>query len=104
MGPAWAVCQDIGRRYAAIVAGAMNMIGAVGSAAANWATGFLIQRSLAAHALRLGVQPKGLSAVERAAGELPGYHLNFLIFAGVFVLGAICWLKIDASRPVADQE
>ena len=27
MGPSWAVCQDIGRRYAAIVSGFMNMIG-----------------------------------------------------------------------------
>ena len=31
MGSAWAFCQDIGRRYAAIVAGCMNM-------AAAWAT------------------------------------------------------------------
>jgi len=42
--------------------------------------------------------------VERAVGELPGYHLNFLLFAGVFVVGAICWLVIDASRPVVPGE
>ena len=104
MGPAWAVCQDIGRRHAAIVAGAMNMIGALGGALANWATGFLIQRSLAAHAAWLGVPAKDLSAAQTAAGELPGYHLNFLIFAGVFVVGAICWLLIDSTRPVVPEE
>ncbi len=103
MGPAWAICQDIGRRYAAIVAGAMNMIGAMGGALANWATGFVVQRSLAAHAMALGLQAKDLSAAEKAAGELPGYHLNFYIFAGVFVVGAICWLWIDASRPVVEE-
>lgn len=54
MGPAWAACWDIGRRYAAIVAGCMNMIGAVGGALTNWATGFLVQRSLHAHAAALG--------------------------------------------------
>ncbi len=104
MGPAWAVCQDIGRRYAAIVAGAMNMIGALGGALANWATGFIIQRSLTAHAMTLGLPAKDLSAAERTAGELPGYHLNFLIFAAVFVVGVICWLRIDATRPVVPEE
>ncbi len=104
MGPAWAACQDIGRRYAAIVAGAMNTIGAVGSALANWATGWVVQRSLAAHAAGLGLRPDGLSAGDRAAGELAGYHLNFLIFAAVFVIGTFCWLRIDANRPVAPEE
>lgn len=103
MGPAWAVCQDIGRRYAAIVAGAMNMIGALGGALANWATGFVVQRSLAAHAAGLGLEPGGLAATQKAAGELAGYHLNFLIFAAVFVVGAICWLWIDAAKPVVPE-
>ena len=103
MGPAWAVCQDIGRRYAAIVAGAMNMIGALGGALANWATGFVVQRSLAAHAAGLGLEPGGLSAAEKAAGELAGYQLNFLVFAAVFVVGTICWLRIDATKPVVPE-
>src|SRR5262249_11975364 len=34
MGSAWAVCQDIGRRYAAIVAGFMNMVGNFGGSMA----------------------------------------------------------------------
>ena len=103
MGPAWAICQDIGRRYAAIVAGAMNMIGAMGGV---WQTGrpaSWFSASLAAHAMALGLQAKDLSAAEKAAGELPGYHLNFYIFAGVFVVGAICWLWINASRPVVEE-
>jgi MFS transporter, ACS family, glucarate transporter len=100
MGPAWAVCQDIGRRYAAIVAGTMNMIGAIGGALANWATGWIIQRSLAAHAAELGLPPDRLSAAAKAAGETAGYHLNFLLFAAVFVIGTVCWLRIDATRPV----
>jgi MFS family permease len=100
MGPAWAVCQDIGRRYAAIVAGCMNMIGAVGGALANWATGFLIQRSLETHAASLGLTPKDLSAAQIAVGELAGYQLNFLIFAATFVAGTCCWLRIDSTQPV----
>src|SRR5208337_2586575 len=35
MGPAWALCQDIGKRYSAIVAGFMNMIGNLGGTLAS---------------------------------------------------------------------
>ncbi len=100
MGPAWAVCQDIGRRYAAIVAGCMNMCGAGGGAAANWATGAILQQSLAAHAAALGLAVQQLSPAQHAAGELAGYRLNFLISAAVFVVGTLCWRLIDPDRPV----
>jgi MFS family permease len=104
MGAAWAACQDIGRRYAAIVAGTMNMIGALGGVLANWATGLILQRSLAAHAAGLQLTTGQLSAAQKAAGELAGYHLNFLIFAAVFVAGTVCWLLIDAGRPLVPEE
>lgn len=103
MGPAWAACQDIGRRYAAIVAGCMNMIGAAGAALANWATGFLVHRALEAHAAALGLPSADLSAAQRAAGEWAGYQLNFLIFAAVFLLGTCCWLRIDSTKPVVSE-
>ena len=50
MASSWATCQDIGGRYAAIVAGFMNMIGNLGGTAATWIFGFVLERSLAAHA------------------------------------------------------
>jgi nitrate/nitrite transporter NarK len=103
MGPAWAACQDIGRQYAGIVAGSMNMIGAVGGSLANWATGFIVQRSVAARAAGLGLAAGDLSAAQRAAGELAGYQLNFLIFAAVFVAGTFCWLLIDADKPLVPE-
>ena len=43
MGAAWATCQDIGKRYAAIVAGCMNTIGNLGGAAAGWITGAIVK-------------------------------------------------------------
>ena len=102
MGPAWAACQDIGRRHAAIVAGSMNMLGALGGAAAVWATGFVVQRSLSAHADGLGLTAGALSTAQRAAGEWAGYQLNFLLYAGIFVVGAVSWLLIDASKPAVE--
>ena len=61
MGSAWATCQDIGKRYAAIVAGCMNTIGNLGGAAANLLTGFIVDLSLAGHAAKLQVDVNTLS-------------------------------------------
>ncbi len=42
MGPAWASCIDIGRRYAGVVSGMMNMIGNLGGFVAGVATGLIL--------------------------------------------------------------
>jgi MFS family permease len=103
MGPAWACCQDIGRRYAAIVAGAMNTIGNLGGAVAQAVTGLILGSTLAAFAADRGVAVDQLSASEKAAGLLPGYHINFILFAGVYFLAVLFWLRVDATRPVAQE-
>jgi MFS family permease len=104
MGPAWATCQDIGRRYAAIVAGCMNTIGNLGGALAGTVTAWIINGSIAARATELGVSEDSLSPAERAAASLAGYDMNFVIFAGVYLVAVLCWLMIDASQPVAPDE
>jgi len=104
MGSAWALCQDIGRRYAAIVAGCMNMCGAVGNVLANWLTGFLLQQSLTAKAASLGLDVDSLTAAQKTAAELAGFHWNFLTFAGAYIVGVVCWLLIDANKPVVPDE
>lgn len=100
MGSSWAACQDIGQRYAAIVAGFMNMIGNLGGAVANLVTGFILDHALNAHASTLGIPPKSLSPNEITAGLMPGYQLVFLTFAAAYVIGVICWSRIDASKPI----
>jgi len=104
MGSAWASCQDIGRRYAAIVAGFMNMMGNFGGTLACWVSGYVLQLALNAHAAGLGVGPEELSGTQKAAALLSGYHFNFYIFAAAYVVGVICWLNIDASRPIETGE
>src|SRR4029077_2145404 len=42
MGSAWAACQDVGKKHAAIVAGCMNTVGTLGGAAATWLTGSIL--------------------------------------------------------------
>ncbi|MBL8795816.1 MAG: MFS transporter [Planctomycetia bacterium] len=100
MGSAWSVCQDIGKRYAAIVAGAMNTIGNLGGAAAGFITGRILNSHLDAYAAAQGVAVKDLSPEAAAGALLPGYHINFLVFALVYVVAVLFWLRVDATEPV----
>lgn len=100
MGSAWAVCQDIGKRYAAIVAGCMNTIGNLGGFCANIATGLILQQTLNGHAAMLGKSVEQLDTVERNAGLLPGYEINFVTFGIVYMIAALLWLRINATEAV----
>jgi MFS family permease len=103
MGSAWAVCQDIGKRYSAIVAGCMNTVGNLGGSVANLVTGFVLESYLHGTAAEHGTTVAGLSKEMKAAGLLPGYHVNFVIFAGVYLLAVLLWLRIDATKPVVPE-
>jgi sugar phosphate permease len=72
MGPAWASCADIGERYAGTVSGAMNMVSALAGACGTALAGYLFRQG----------HPE----------------LVFVIFSGVYVLAALCWLGVDATR------
>jgi MFS family permease len=78
MGPCWATCQDIGRRYAAIVSGCMNMIGNLGAAVTNMVTGLILRD-------RPGVE---------------GYTICLVMYSVAYGLGVLFWTRIDATRPV----
>lgn len=84
MGSSWATCQDIGRRYAAIVAGTMNMVGNLGGAVGNLVTGLILDHY----------------KTDRGAG----LTVLFTTFAGVYWLGVLLWLRIDASKPIVAEE
>jgi MFS family permease len=100
MGPAWATCQDIGRRYAAVVAGCMNTIGNLGGAATGWVTGFILERSLDAYRLAHEFGAAPLSDEQKATALLPGYRLCFVLFACVYFVAVLLWLRVDATEPV----
>jgi len=103
MGASWATCQDIGRRYAAIVAGFMNMVGNFGGFVANLVSAAILNRALSAHAAAMDTQVESLCATEKTAGLMTGYQINFLVFAAFCLIGVVCWLLIDASKPVAEE-
>ncbi len=104
MGSAWAVCQDIGKRYSAIVAGCMNTIGNLGGVVATLVTGYILDYTLAAQAAAQGVPISALSKTAKAAGEWPGYQINFAIFAVLYFLAVLFWLRVDATKPIVPEE
>jgi sugar phosphate permease len=76
IGPAWAACADIGERYAGTLSGIMNMTGAFAGACAISLIGRLF-----------------------AAGRA---DVMFVLFGASWLLGALCWLGVDVSRPISD--
>ena len=105
MGSSWAVCQDIGRRYAAIVAGFMNMVGNFGGFVATAVSGMDPPAGPECPRPRPRTCPSNsLPRRRKTAGLMPGYQINFFVFAAVYVIGVICWLRIDATRPVAGED
>jgi sugar phosphate permease len=88
MGPAWAAASDIGERHAGTLAGAMNMIASLMSALAA------VVASQFFHA----------ASVAEKAGDLAGHHramiLPFVLFGASYVLGALCWLRVDVTETI----
>lgn len=88
MGPAWAAAGDIGERHAGTLAGAMNMMSSLMAAlAAVVAGGFFHASDVAAKA-------------GDAAGQRLYLVLPFVVFAASYLLGALCWLRVDATETI----
>lgn len=98
---AWATCQDIGGRYAAIVGAFMNMAAGLSGALAGWVTGSILEHSISSGAGRLGVAATALTPEQINAALLHGYHVNFYSFAALYAVAFLCWFKIDATRPIS---
>lgn len=69
----WAICHDIGGRYAGIVTGAMNTWGNIGGALSPLVVGY-------------------------AVGWWNSWTLPFYITAGVYIFGAVCTLLVNPRK------
>jgi MFS family permease len=72
---AWAVCLDVGRKYAGIVTGCMNTVGNIGGAIAPLVVGYAVK-------------------------NWGSWTLPFYIMAAVFVFGMAMWLLVDPRKSV----
>jgi sugar phosphate permease len=75
MGPTWASCADVGEKYAGALSGAMNMTGSFFAAFAMTIAGWLFD---------LGLN-----------------DVVFIMFGASYALGAVCWLAVDVTKPIA---
>ena len=103
MGASWAVCQDIGRRYAAIVSGFMNMIGNLGGVTTLIVTSTIMKAQIAAKEAAVAVTGGDVSAARRE-GEIEGYIINLSLYAAAYFIGVVFWLLIDARKPIVPDE
>src|SRR5262245_47167369 len=78
MGPAWAACADIGERYAGTLSGTMNMTSNITGAAGAALAGYFF-----------------------AEGQA---QLVFVIYGSIYVIGALCWLGIDVTKPLGPRD
>lgn len=79
MPGAWGACMEVGGKYAGSLSGSMNMMGNIGGALA----------------------PMCVPIVLAWAGG--DWNVNFYVFAGVYVVGAIAWWFIDPVTPLEEQ-
>jgi MFS family permease len=100
MGSAWATCQDIGRRYAAVVAGCMNTVGNLGGALAGYLTGTILHWSVTAYAAANSLDPQDIPAEQMAAAHATGYQINLASFAAAYMIAMALWLRVDSTQPV----
>ncbi len=80
MPAAWAGTMDIGGRYAGTVSGAMNMMGSIAGASSVTVVGYLL------------------------VWTNNDWTLTFYISAGIYLIGALCWLTLDSHTPVVPAE
>ena len=76
MPPAWAGCMDVGGRYAGTVSGAMNTFGSLAGAVSATFVGYLL------------------------FWTNNDWTLTFYISAGIYSIGGLCWLFLDAHTPL----
>jgi sugar phosphate permease len=74
MGPSWAAAADIGERYAGTLSGAMNMVGSLFGA---------VGMAFAGRYFKQGND-----------------ELVFIVFACSYGLAALCWLGVNAAKPL----
>lgn len=101
---AWATCQDIGGRWAAVIGAFMNTGAGLAGAAAGWITGSVLESSIASRAAELGVAAAALTTEQTTAALKHGYDLNFYSFAALYVIAFLCWFKIDPTQRIEPDE
>jgi len=73
--PAWSTCVDIGREHSATVAATMNTSGQIAAILSQPVVGYSVK-------------------------WFGNWNVPFWLLAGLFAMGAVCWLFIEPRRPI----
>ncbi|HEV3146798.1 MAG TPA: MFS transporter [Gemmataceae bacterium] len=103
MAPTWAACQDVGKRYSAIVSGCMNMIGNLGGALTTFISPSIVRFFIERQAALQGVESDQLSDTARNMAARTGWDVNFAIYGAVYLLAIFFWMNVNASKPIAQE-
>lgn len=76
---AWAICLDIGKQYAGAVSGAMNTAGNIGGFVCASIFGYLVEGT-------------------------GNYNFPLFVIAGMLVISALIFTRIDASKPLLPED
>ena len=71
----WSTCVDIGREHSATVSATMNTSGQIAA---------IVMPLVVGYSLKL----------------FDNWNVPFYLLAGLFVMGALCWVFIDPKKPV----
>jgi MFS transporter, ACS family, glucarate transporter len=73
----WSTCVDIGREYSATVSATMNTAGQIAAMASAPVVGYSVK-------------------------WFGDWNMPFWLLAGLFLVGAACWIFVDPRQPVFD--
>jgi MFS family permease len=73
--PAWSTCVDIGREHSGTVSATMNTSGQIAAILSQPIVGYSVH-------------------------WFGDWNVPFWLLAGLFVMGAVCWLFIEPDKPV----
>lgn len=88
----WGTCTDLGGRFSATVLGIINTAGMVGGLTVPILFGFILDANM---------RTVSIDGVDRL---IPNYYPVFIVIAIAYMLSAGCWLFIDCSKPIEDDE
>jgi MFS family permease len=89
----WAVCTDAGGRFVGTVFGFMNMVAGIGAAASPVLAGYILKF----------MSPRQDGQFDILARE-QAWNWVLYMYAATLLVGALCWLRIDAEESMVGEK
>ena len=81
----------------------MNTIGNLGGAAGGWATSAVLKLARESYIEAHNLSATALSEADKLAAAHTGYQINFVIYAAIYLVAVLMWLRVDATKPIVPE-